>query len=235
MVYRMSGPGRPGVGVPQRYPGIMLRRALARRAGFFAQDGIMRHFTRCSAVLLAGAAYAASAFPLTLPEDGAATGTGECREIAGQASIDGQLQLIQGLACLQSDGTWQIVQGEYGAVATVPPSPDSYPGGYPEGYSGTYPGGSSGGYPGGYPDTVAPYAPPPGYVYGYPAPLVLGPPIAVGAAFFFFDRAHHRHRLDRVFIRHPGVGGGGFRHGGGQHVGGGMNGRMNGGGRMHHR
>lgn len=49
-----------------------------------------------------------------------------CRQIAGQAEIDGMVQLITGLACLQPDGTWQLVDnGGYGygdvPVYAVPP------------------------------------------------------------------------------------------------------------------
>jgi len=35
-----------------------------------------------------------------------------CRTVTGTAVIDGAPQQISGLACLQPDGTWQIVQGD---------------------------------------------------------------------------------------------------------------------------
>jgi surface antigen len=35
---------------------------------------------------------------------------GTCREVTGQAEIDGVRQSISGLACLRQDGIWQIVQ-----------------------------------------------------------------------------------------------------------------------------
>ena len=37
-----------------------------------------------------------------------------CRTVTGTAEIDGTPQVISGLACLQPDGTWQIVQGNDG-------------------------------------------------------------------------------------------------------------------------
>jgi surface antigen len=43
-----------------------------------------------------------------------------CQTIAGQAEIDGSMQQITGLACLQPDGTWQIVQGGDNSVALYP-------------------------------------------------------------------------------------------------------------------
>jgi surface antigen len=38
-----------------------------------------------------------------------------CRLVAGQAEIDGVMQQITGRACLQPDGTWQIVEDDAGA------------------------------------------------------------------------------------------------------------------------
>jgi surface antigen len=40
-----------------------------------------------------------------------------CRTITGIADIDGAPQQISGLACLQPDGTWQIVQSDSGTLA----------------------------------------------------------------------------------------------------------------------
>ncbi|AUT70224.1 MULTISPECIES: hypothetical protein [Paraburkholderia] len=48
-----------------------------------------------------------------------------CRNIVGQAEIDGTTQQISGLACQQPDGTWQIQQGG-DAAAVVYPIP-AYP------------------------------------------------------------------------------------------------------------
>ncbi|MCA8304871.1 hypothetical protein LGN24_25645 [Burkholderia seminalis] len=43
-----------------------------------------------------------------------------CRAIVAQADIDGTRQQIVGRACLQGDGTWQIVQGPDGSVLWYP-------------------------------------------------------------------------------------------------------------------
>ncbi|QBR00604.1 hypothetical protein [Paraburkholderia pallida] len=39
-----------------------------------------------------------------------------CRTVIGTADIDGTPQQISGLACLQPDGSWQIVQGDDGTL-----------------------------------------------------------------------------------------------------------------------
>jgi surface antigen len=52
----------------------------------------------------------------------------ECRAIAGQTEIDGATQQVVGRACLQPDGTWQIVQSPDGSVLMYPV--DAYP--YPD-------------------------------------------------------------------------------------------------------
>jgi surface antigen len=46
--------------------------------------------------------------------------TATCRFVAGQAEIDGVMQQITGRACLQPDGTWQIVEGDGEALAYSP-------------------------------------------------------------------------------------------------------------------
>ncbi|ASL42566.1 hypothetical protein bAD24_I03695 [Burkholderia sp. AD24] len=43
--------------------------------------------------------------------------TSTCRFVVGQAEIDGVMQQVSGRACLQPDGTWQIVQDDAGALA----------------------------------------------------------------------------------------------------------------------
>ena len=43
-----------------------------------------------------------------------------CRAVVAQADIDGTAQQIVGRACLQSDGTWQIVQSADGSVLWYP-------------------------------------------------------------------------------------------------------------------
>ncbi|MEM5368806.1 hypothetical protein V4C53_22590 [Paraburkholderia azotifigens] len=75
----------------------------------------MRTFTGLGAALCvcAGcAALASSPVAAQEPPDNQAT----CRNVVGQAEIDGTLQQISGLACLQPDGTWQIEQGSDAAV-----------------------------------------------------------------------------------------------------------------------
>ncbi|WP_431825326.1 hypothetical protein [Burkholderia sp. F1] len=50
-----------------------------------------------------------------------------CRAVVGQAEIDGTMQQIVGRACLQSDGTWQIVQSPDGSVLWYPVAAYPYP------------------------------------------------------------------------------------------------------------
>lgn len=47
-------------------------------------------------------------------------GTAPCRLVAGQTQIDGVMQQITGRACLQPDGTWQIVEDDGDALAYSP-------------------------------------------------------------------------------------------------------------------
>lgn len=57
---------------------------------------------------------AACAAPTVAQTDPYATASDApgCRYVVGQAEIDGVMQQIGGLACLQPDGSWQIVQNE---------------------------------------------------------------------------------------------------------------------------
>ncbi|WP_092001647.1 hypothetical protein [Paraburkholderia lycopersici] len=48
-----------------------------------------------------------------------------CRAVTGTAEIDGAPQQIGGLACLQPDGTWQIVQGDSDALVYPVAWPDA--------------------------------------------------------------------------------------------------------------
>lgn len=50
-----------------------------------------------------------------------------CRAVVGQAEIDGALQQIVARACLQNDGTWQIVQSTDGSVLWYPVTAYPYP------------------------------------------------------------------------------------------------------------
>ncbi|MEN8513004.1 hypothetical protein [Burkholderia sp. RS02] len=50
-----------------------------------------------------------------------------CRAVVAQADIDGTEQQIVGRACLQSDGTWRIVQSDDGSVLWYPAAAYPYP------------------------------------------------------------------------------------------------------------
>jgi surface antigen len=67
--------------------------------------------------LLVGFALAAPAMAQSLDST---DGGDNCRAVAGQAEIDGTMQQTVGRACLQSDGTWQFVEGPDGNVMTYP-------------------------------------------------------------------------------------------------------------------
>ncbi|WP_206998733.1 hypothetical protein [Trinickia mobilis] len=69
----------------------------------------MRNTFGLGTALIAGALCAVPA----AAQDAADTSSppvGTCRQVTGQAEIDGTMQQISGLACLQPNGTWQIVQ-----------------------------------------------------------------------------------------------------------------------------
>lgn len=65
------------------------------------------------------AAYAA---PVEAQSDASAppTDTSTCRFVVGQAEIDGVMQQVSGRACLQPDGSWQIVEDDAAALALAP-------------------------------------------------------------------------------------------------------------------
>ncbi|MFL9953271.1 hypothetical protein PQR21_27155 [Paraburkholderia nemoris] len=48
------------------------------------------------------------------------TDTSTCRFVVGQAEIDGVMQQVSGRACLQPDGSWQIVEDDAAALALAP-------------------------------------------------------------------------------------------------------------------
>ncbi|MGU7769122.1 hypothetical protein ACV229_02930 [Burkholderia sp. MR1-5-21] len=52
--------------------------------------------------------------------DNSAADSTDCRAVVGQAEIDGTEQHVAGRACLQSDGTWQIVQSPDGSILWYP-------------------------------------------------------------------------------------------------------------------
>ncbi len=43
-----------------------------------------------------------------------------CQQVAGQVVINGQWQQVAGVACLQPDGSWQLVDDSGGAYYTTP-------------------------------------------------------------------------------------------------------------------
>ncbi len=45
-----------------------------------------------------------------------------CQEVTGQAQIGGVLQQISGVACLQPDGTWQLMDTGGGGIAYAAPA-----------------------------------------------------------------------------------------------------------------
>lgn len=45
-----------------------------------------------------------------------------CQQVVGQVEIGGVLQEISGVACLQPDGTWQLVDGASGVVSYAAPA-----------------------------------------------------------------------------------------------------------------
>lgn len=88
----------------------------------------MRTIVGLETALVAGMLCAAPA----AAQDEASTSSpplGTCRQVTGQAEIDGVMQPISGLACLQSDGTWQIVQNMDGNWG-IPESDYAYYYGY---------------------------------------------------------------------------------------------------------
>lgn len=81
----------------------------------------MRNFHHFGSGLVGGAACvclcAACAAPVEAQSEPNAPGYAEstCRLVAGQAEIDGVMQPITGRACLQPDGSWQIVEDDIAA------------------------------------------------------------------------------------------------------------------------
>jgi surface antigen len=67
----------------------------------------MRNMLRLGTVLTASFLYAACAAAQT--DEVQSLDTSTCRNVSGQAEIDGVMQPIAGLACLQPDGTWVLV------------------------------------------------------------------------------------------------------------------------------
>src|SRR5476651_53364 len=75
------------------------------------QETMMRQLLRLG-IMLAALGFAAPALAQMYDDAaGADVDSGaNCRAVAGQADVDGSMQQVVGRACLQSDGTWQIVE-----------------------------------------------------------------------------------------------------------------------------
>ena len=80
-------------------------------------------------IVLAAMGFAAPALAQTYDDAvGADVDSGtSCRAVAGQAEIDGSMQQVVGRACLQSDGTWQIVESPDGSMLVYPVAYYPYP------------------------------------------------------------------------------------------------------------
>jgi surface antigen len=92
------------------------------------QETMMRQLVRLG-IMLATLGFAAPALAQTY--DDAAGGYvdpgANCRAVAGQADVDGSMQQVVGRACLQSDGTWQIVENPDGSTLVYPVAYYPYP------------------------------------------------------------------------------------------------------------
>jgi len=97
-------------------------------ASGFMQETTMRQLLLLG-VMLAAMGCAAPALAQTY-NDAAATDIdsgANCRAVAGQADVDGSMQQVVGRACLQSDGTWQIVESPDGSMLVYPVAYYPYP------------------------------------------------------------------------------------------------------------
>ena len=88
----------------------------------YIMDKLLRFGT-----LLVCLGLAAPALAQTYDEQPVPSDSTNCRAVVGQTDIDGTMQQIVGRACLQSDGTWQIVQSPDGSVLWYPVAAYPYP------------------------------------------------------------------------------------------------------------
>lgn len=88
----------------------------------FIMDNLLRLGTLLVCLGLSAPALAQTYDELPVPDSGT-----NCRAVVGQAEIDGTMQQVVGRACLQSDGTWQIVQDPDGSVLWYPVTAYPYP------------------------------------------------------------------------------------------------------------
>ncbi|WP_322068454.1 hypothetical protein [Paraburkholderia bannensis] len=83
----------------------------------------MSKFLRATPLIItAGLALSVPAYAY---DEGTSQDSGTCRAVIESAEIDGVMQEIAGRACLQSDGTWQIVRDVDGTTLWYPVA--SYP------------------------------------------------------------------------------------------------------------
>jgi hypothetical protein len=81
----------------------------------------------CFGAVLFGLGFSPSVLAQGYDDSSASADSDNCRAVAGQAQIDGTMQQIVGRACLQADGTWQIVQNPDGSVLWYPVAAYPYP------------------------------------------------------------------------------------------------------------
>jgi surface antigen len=89
---------------------------------------MMRQLLRLGIVLAAlgfGAPALAQSYDDIVGVDG--DSGANCRAVAGQADVDGSAQQVVGRACLQSDGTWQMVESPDGSTLVYPVAYYPYP------------------------------------------------------------------------------------------------------------
>jgi surface antigen len=86
----------------------------------------MRNFLHFG-IVVASLALAASGQAQTYDDGTTSIDSTNCRAVVGRAEIDGTVQQIVGRACLQADGTWQIMQSTDGSMIWYPLAAYPYP------------------------------------------------------------------------------------------------------------
>ena len=87
---------------------------------------VMENLLRVGTLLVC-LGFSAHAVAQTYDEQPVSADSTNCRAVVGQADIDGGTDLVVGRACLQSDGTWQIMQTRDGSVLWYPVPAYPYP------------------------------------------------------------------------------------------------------------
>jgi hypothetical protein len=103
------------------------------RGGRFQADHIMCNMLRLGSAIAASLLCAAPIAAQTYDEQSIDAST--CRDISGQAEIDGVMQPFVGRACQRSDGSWVLVNGD-GDSWVAPVTDYAYPYPYAPGYWG---------------------------------------------------------------------------------------------------